>query len=34
MPSEGRQVDDYQPRVVLRTLFVEGKLLQSEKNKN
>ena len=28
-PSEGREVDDYQPRVVLRKLFAEGKLLQS-----
>ena len=32
-PSEGREVDDYQPRVVLRKLFAEGKFLQSE-NRN
>ena len=33
-PSEGREVDDYQPRVVLKKLFAEGKLLQSDKNMN
>ena len=32
-PSEGREVDDYQPRVVLRKLFAEGKFLLSE-NRN
>ena len=29
-PSEGREVDDYQPRVVFRKLFAEGKFLLSE----
>ena len=30
-PSEGKEVDDYQPRVMLKNIFAEGKLLQSDK---